>query len=56
MRVIKGDIGAKAAFNAAVVFSPQGRQAKEDAKGSRMRRRIALFAGSHSLEALCPLY
>jgi hypothetical protein len=56
MGVIKGDIGAAGAFNAAVVFSPQGPGSKEAAKGSLIRGRILSFAGKGFIEAPCPLY
>jgi hypothetical protein len=55
MGVIKGNIGAAGAFNAAVVFSPQGPGSKEAAKGSLIRGRILSFAGKGFIEAPCPL-
>jgi hypothetical protein len=40
MRVIRGNIGAAGAFNATVVFTPQGREAKENARVPECGERI----------------
>jgi hypothetical protein len=50
MRGIRGDIAAAKAFRATVVFSPQAKGSKEDARSSLPRRRISPFVFGRSLK------